>query len=73
MPQFIEEFVCAGCAHTGHATWQGEAGTARVLIELSDGFAQAPGGDPANDSRITCRNCGAIQPEQMDPAVTAHI
>jgi hypothetical protein len=72
MPLFMEEFVCSGCAQTGHATWEGEAGTQRRLVELSDGFHKAPGGNPANDSRITCVACGTLQPEQMDPAVTAH-
>jgi hypothetical protein len=70
MPLFMEEFACAQCAHTGHATWQGDGGK-RALVELSEGFERHPGGDPASDSRITCRNCGATQPEQMDRAVTA--
>ena len=46
MPLFMEEFVCSGCAQTGHATWEGEAGTQRRLVELSDGFHKAPGGQP---------------------------
>lgn len=67
----MEEFVCAGCGVTGHATWQGEAGKKRVLNELSDGFEKSPGGDPSTDSRITCRSCGAAQPEQLNPAFAA--
>ncbi len=65
--KFMEEFVCADCGVTGHAMWLGEAGSMRELVELSDGFAQAPGGDPSVDSRITCLNCGAKQPEQLRP------
>jgi hypothetical protein len=73
MPQFMEEFVCAECAQTGHAVWQGEAGTSRVMVEMSEGFEQAPGADPSTDSRITCRNCGAAQPEQMDRSAPSHV
>lgn len=67
--KFMEEFGCPGCGVTGHAVWLGEAGSMRRLVELSDGFVQASGGDPSVDSKITCVNCGAKQPEQQAPVV----
>jgi hypothetical protein len=68
---FIEEFSC-DCGCTGHAMWLGEAGSMRKLITLSQNFKQAPGGDPSNDSRISCVRCGIEQPEQRNPALTLH-
>jgi hypothetical protein len=65
--EFMEEFGCPGCGTTGHAVWREEAETMRKLVELSDGFVQAPGGDPSVNSEITCVKCGAKQPEQQRP------
>ena len=69
---YIEEFNCAGCARTGHATWDGEAGTKRRLIEISDGFDICPDADDQHNLVIVCAHCSAVQPKQVSPALTPH-
>jgi hypothetical protein len=70
--QFIEEFVCPGCARTGHATWQGEAGAPRKLAEMSDGFALRPDDSNPIMQVVVCGHCGKSQPEQLSPENTSH-
>lgn len=67
----MEEFGCPGCRNTGHAVWLGEAESMCKLVELSDGFVQAPGGNPSVDSKITCVKCGTKQPEQQRPVMSS--
>lgn len=70
--QFIEEFACAGCARTGHATWQGEAGVRRKLTDMSDGFTLRPDDDDPIRQVIVCGHCGLAQPEQLSPETNPH-
>ena len=55
------------CGATGHAIWTGEAGSARTLTELSDGFSRMPQQTPSIHSQISCLRCGTTQPEQVAP------
>jgi hypothetical protein len=62
--KFIEEFVCNGCERTGHATWEGEAGFERKLVDISPEFEIRPG-DTGPSLVIVCGHCGTTQPEQV--------
>ena len=70
--QFMEEITCPSCARTGHATWQGEAGSKRTLIDIGGDFEQRE--DEANPGfqMIVCTDCGTTQPLQASPALTPH-
>jgi hypothetical protein len=72
MAQFIEEFVCNTCLQTGHATWEGEAQTQRMIVEMSDGFDFRPNEEKPGALIIVCGQCGATQPEQLSPANSPH-
>ena len=70
--QFIEEIACPSCGRTGHATWQGEAGTNRKLMDIGGDFDERE--DTANPGFqiIVCSHCGTTQPLQTSPETSPH-
>jgi Fe-S-cluster-containing dehydrogenase component len=65
--QFMEEIACPSCARTGHATWDGEAGTRRTLVDIGDGFDQREDSANPGFQMIACTHCGTTQPLQASP------
>jgi hypothetical protein len=56
MAEFMSELVCAGCAQTGHITWDGN-GPDRRVVSMSDTIQEHPGDPPS----FTCLKCGTTQ------------
>ena len=51
--QYLSEFVCGACAHTGHANWEG-TGATRRLIETTEIVQDQAGGVTS----FACSHCG---------------
>lgn len=68
--QFMEEITCPSCARTGHATWEDQAGSNRMLVDIGGGFDQRE--DSANPGfwMIACTHCGTTQPLRASPVQT---
>lgn len=52
-PQYLSEFVCGSCGHTGHVTWEGE-GTGKRVVEKTEIAETTAGGVQV----FSCAHCG---------------
>jgi hypothetical protein len=61
--QFITEFACEACGHTGHVVWAG-AGDLKTILEVSHGLIRHSG----TPVTFSCRGCGMAWNHPLEQA-----